>query len=174
MLEDHAKVLRILKHAGEVTGRKKLQKMVFILKKLNYPFREKYEFHFYGPYSEELTLQIEELSNLNLVEEIKEDRGNYHQYRYQLTDHGEHFLDNFKFDIPNLEGLVHFLNNQSSRFLELVSTALYFDHLEETETREKVKVVKAKLKFSEEELDQAFEFIKALRTQKAHGTQLVH
>lgn len=174
MLEDHAKVLRILKHAGEVTGRKKLQKIVFILKKLNYPFREKYEFHFYGPYSEELTLQIEELSNLKLVEEIKEHRGGYHQYRYHLTDNGEHFLNNFKFDIPNLEGLVTFLNKQSSRFLELVSTAFYFDHLEEVETREKIKVVKAKLKFSEEELDQAFEFIKVLKGEQQFRNQLVH
>ena len=33
--------------------------MIYIAKKLHFPFEEKFEFHFYGPYSEELTLQLE-------------------------------------------------------------------------------------------------------------------
>jgi hypothetical protein len=173
MLEDHAKVLAVLQHAGEITGRKKLQKMLFILKKLKYPFREKYEFHFFGPYSEELTLQIEELSNLKLIEEYKEQRGGYHQYRYQVTTLGEHFLKNFNFDLPELESLVSFLNDQSSRFLELVSTAFYFDHLSESENREKIKTVKAKQNFTEEELDKAFEFMKDLKI-KQPANLLIH
>lgn len=58
MLEEHAKLLGLIRHAGEIVGRKKLQKMIYILKKLNYPFQEKFQFHFYGPYSEELTLRL--------------------------------------------------------------------------------------------------------------------
>ncbi len=173
MLEEHAKVLRVLKHAGVVVGRKKLQKIVFILKKLHYPFREKYQFHFFGPYSEELTLQIEELSNLKLIEETKEYLGGYHQYRYNLTQTGERFLTNYEFDVPELEALVSFLNDQSSRFLEVVSTAFYFDHLEDLENREKVKTVKAKLNVTDEELDLAFEFMKDLKN-KQGANALLH
>jgi uncharacterized protein YwgA len=39
--------MKVFASAGEVIGRKKLQKMVYIAKKLNYPFYEKYNFHFY-------------------------------------------------------------------------------------------------------------------------------
>lgn len=163
VLDDHAKVLTILQHAGEIVGRKKLQKMLFILKKLNFPFREKYAFHFFGPYSEELTLQIEELYNLGLIEEVKENQGVYQQYRYQLSTSGQRFLKNFEFHLPDLDRLVSFLNNQSSRFLELVATVFYFEHLDEAENREKVKAVKAKQNFTEAELDQAFEFIHDLK-----------
>lgn len=162
MLEDHAKVLTVIQHAGEIVGRKKLQKILFILKKLGYPFREKYAFHFYGPYSEELTLQMEELDNLHFVKETREKQGGYHQYRYQLTEEGERFLKTFNSLMPELKEAVLYLNEQTSRFLELVSTALYFDDLEEPFIREKIKLVKAKLHYSEDELNQAFFFIKNL------------
>lgn len=174
MLDDHAKVLTVLQHAGEIVGRKKLQKMLFILKKLNFPFREKYAFHFFGPYSEELTLQIEELDNLGFIEEVKEKQGGYHQYRYQLSESGQQFLENFEFKLPELEDLVSFLNEQSSRFLELVATAFYFDHLDELENREKIKTVKAKQRFTEDELDQAFEFMKQLNHKQQPSTDVIH
>ena len=57
MIEEHAKVVQFIGAADGITGRKKLQKMIYIAKKLQYPYKEKYEFHFYGPYSEELTLR---------------------------------------------------------------------------------------------------------------------
>ncbi|WEG13061.1 YwgA family protein [Pullulanibacillus sp. KACC 23026] len=163
MLDEHAKVLTVLQYAGEIIGRKKLQKIVFILKKLGYPFREKYGFHFFGPYSEELTLQTEELDNLGFLKETKEKQGGYHQYRYELTPSGETFLQNFKFSFSGLDELVTHLNQQPSRFLELVSTALYFEQLDESEKREKIKTVKAKQNYTEDEIDQAFAFIRDLK-----------
>ncbi|MDX1772091.1 MAG: YwgA family protein, partial [Planococcaceae bacterium] len=45
MLEEHAKLVEFIHLAGEVSGRKKLQKMVYIAKKMKMPFHEKYEFH---------------------------------------------------------------------------------------------------------------------------------
>ncbi len=56
MLNDHQRLMNVFALSGEVTGRKKLQKMIYIAKKLGFPFQEKFEFHFYGPYSEELSL----------------------------------------------------------------------------------------------------------------------
>jgi len=89
LLIDHAKLMKVFATAGEVIGRKKLQKMVYIAKKLNYPFYEKYNFHFYGPYSEEVTLRVEELCNLGFLHELKENKGGYSQYRYSLTETGD-------------------------------------------------------------------------------------
>ena len=64
MLENHAKLMQFFSSTDEIVGRKKLQKMIYILKKCEIPFEERYQFHFYGPYSEELTLRVEEMCNL--------------------------------------------------------------------------------------------------------------
>ncbi|MFP3514483.1 YwgA family protein, partial [Peribacillus sp. SIMBA_075] len=77
------------------------------------------------PYSEELTLRIEELCNLGFLDEMKEKKGGYYQYRYSLTDNGKEFLDQCEVDMPDLKVLTKQMNEQSSRFLELVSTILY-------------------------------------------------
>ncbi|MFC4619916.1 YwgA family protein [Camelliibacillus cellulosilyticus] len=159
MLEDHAKLLDLLRQAGEIVGRKKLQKILYILKKLNFPYQEKFQFHFYGPYSEELTLQIEELCNLHLIDEVREDKGGYHQYRYRLTDDGEQFLSHYEEDMPAAQSLIQLLNEQSSRFLELVATLLYFDHMPEADRKNKVKIVKQKQNYTDAEMDSALDFI---------------
>ncbi|BBP92961.1 hypothetical protein BsIDN1_65790 [Bacillus safensis] len=45
-------------------------------------------------------------------------------------------------DMPDLKALTQQMNEQSSRFLELVSTILYFDNLPEDEVKEKVFTIK--------------------------------
>lgn len=166
MLEDHAKLLGLIQNAGEVIGRKKLQKILYILKKLDYPFQEKFQFHFYGPYSEELSLRIEELCNLNLMSEVKEEKGGYHQYRYTLTKEGEQFLSHYDIDMPKVESFIDTLNEQNSRYLELVSTLLYFDNLTRELLIEKVKVVKQKQNYTDEEINHALSFIEDLQAER--------
>nr|WP_239584215.1 YwgA family protein [Aquibacillus albus] len=148
--------------SNEVVGRKKLQKMIYILKKCGIPFEEKYEFHFYGPYSEELTLRIEELCNLGFISEVKEDKSNYYQYRYQVTSQGEEFLDHSPVELPAMEERIAVMKEKSSRFLELVSTMLYFDNLSKVEVEEKVRTVKKKQNFTDQELVDAWDFIGCL------------
>lgn len=162
MLQDHAKIVRFMMLAGEVTGRKKLQKMIYIAKKMNYSFQEKYNFHIYGPYSEELTVRVEELCNLGFVSEVKEDKGSYMQYRYTATESGKQFISILEEDEQNLLVTIQQMNSKSSRFLELVSTLLYFDDLSQEEQINKTATIKAKLNFTEREFNEAFEFIKAI------------
>ncbi|MCG1021294.1 YwgA family protein [Sutcliffiella horikoshii] len=163
MLTDHAKLMKVFASAGEVIGRKKLQKMVYIAKKLNYPFYEKYNFHFYGPYSEEVTLRVEELCNLGFLSELKENKGGYSQYRYSLTENGEEFLTHYDLEMPQLNECMRQMNEQSSRFLELVSTVLFFENLPREEVKEKVFTLKSKQRYTEEEVDEAYEYIESLR-----------
>ena len=92
MFKDHARIIHAISTAGEISGRKKLQKIVYIAKKLSFPFKEKYQFHFYGPYSEELTLRIEELCEMGYLNEVREKRAGYYQYCYSITDAGQDFL----------------------------------------------------------------------------------
>lgn len=163
MLEEHAKIVQFIKLAGEVTGRKKLQKMVYIAKKMNFPFQEKYQFHIYGPYSEELTLRVEELCNMAFLSEKMEDKGSYVQYTYACTEEGRQFLLTMENTNTKLDQCIERLNDKSSRFLEMVSTLLYFDHIERLAQVEKLHVVKGKLKFSEKEVEEAFAFIDELQ-----------
>lgn len=165
LLKDHVKVMKVFAEAGEIIGRKKLQKMVYIGKKLQLPFYEKYDFHFYGPYSEELTLRIEELCNLGFVEEVKENKGGYSQYRYALTELGEKFLNQYEEDAPKLNGCMKHMNEQNARFLELVSTVMYFEELDKQEVIEKVFTLKSKQRYTEEEIEEAYHYIDQLKNQ---------
>ncbi|KSU60547.1 hypothetical protein AS034_17085 [[Bacillus] enclensis] len=163
MLKEHAKLMSAFLASGEVVGRKKLQKMIFIAKKLAFPFQEKFQFHFYGPYSEELTLRVEELCNMGFISEVREKKGGYYQYRYTVTKEGEEFLSLYEKDIPSLKDCLTDMNTQSARFLELVSTVLYFDNLTKEEVCEKVFTLKRKQKYTEEEIDEAFAYIDGLK-----------
>lgn len=162
MLKEHAKLMMLLQEAKEVTGRKKLQKIVYISKKFNFNFQEKFNFHFYGPYSEELSLQLEELTNLGFINELKEDKGNYTQYKYQLSEEGREYLKLYPTEMEGYHRFVQVLNGETSRFLELVSTVLYFSKLSHEEIIKKVQKVKSKQNYSGEEIDHAIAFINNL------------
>lgn len=163
MLNDHAKLMYAISASGEIIGRKKLQKMIFIAKKMAFPFQEKFQFHFYGPYSEELTLRVEELCNMGFLNEVKEKKGGYYQYRYSLTDNGKEFLGLHSVEMPYLPNCFLDMNIQNARFLELVSTVLYFDNLPKEEIVEKVFTLKSKQRYTEEEVDTAFQYIESLK-----------
>ncbi len=163
MLENHAKLLQFFTSSDEIVGRKKLQKMIYILKKCEIPFEEKYQFHFYGPYSEELTLRIEEMCNLGFILETREEKKSYYQYRYQVADAGREFLEHYRMNLPPLDQHIQAMNEKSSRFLELVSTMLFFEHLPKEEVTEKVYRVKSKQNYSDEDIEAGWNFIEMLR-----------
>lgn len=163
MFKDHANIINAISTAGEISGRKKLQKIVYIAKKLSFPFHEKFQFHFYGPYSEELTLRIEELCDMGYLNEVKEKKAGYYQYCYSITEAGRDFLSIQEVEMPALETCLLDMNEQNARFLELVSTVLYFDTLEKEEVTEKIFTLKSKQKYTIEEIDEAYEYIEKLQ-----------
>ena len=163
MLNDHAKLMQAIMVSGEIVGRKKLQKMIYIAKKVAFPFQERFQFHFYGPYSEELTLRVEELCNMGFLNEVREKKGGYLQYRYTLTEPGREFLSLNEIDMPYLEDCLEDMNRQNARFLELVSTVLYFDNLAKDEVADKVFTLKSKQRYTEAEIDEAYQYIDALK-----------
>ncbi|WP_252314787.1 YwgA family protein [Sinobaca sp. H24] len=175
MLPDHAKVIALIHGAEEIIGRKKLQKIVYISKKANLPLSEKYTFRMYGPYSEELTLRVEELCDLGLVSEIKEEKAGYYQYRYRVTDQGEDFLAKFPQEWPynEAEGILHYLNTCTSKFLELVSTMLYFDHLSPEEVEEKVSTLKKSQNYTSDDMAKAWACIEQIKNHQVPHDYLV-
>lgn len=163
MLNDHAKLMQAVMVSGEIIGRKKLQKMIYIAKKVAFPFHERFQFHFYGPYSEELTLRVEELCNMGFLNEVKEKKGGYFQYRYTLTEPGKEFLSVNEVEMPFLQDCLVDMNEQNARFLELVSTVLYFDNLPKEEVTTKVFTLKASQRYTEAEIDEAYQYIESLK-----------
>ncbi|UYG93597.1 YwgA family protein [Cytobacillus firmus] len=163
MLKDHAKLMHAIAVSEEIVGRKKLQKMIYIAKNIAFPFQERFQFHFYGPYSEELTLRVEELCNMGFLNEVKEKKGGYYQYRYTLTETGKEFLCINAVDMPSLQDCLLDMNGQNARFLELVSTVLYFNDLPKEEVKEKVFTLKSKQRYTDEEVEQAYQYIESLR-----------
>jgi uncharacterized protein YwgA len=163
LLNDHAKLMQAVMVSGEIIGRKKLQKMIYIAKKVAFPFHERFQFHFYGPYSEELTLRVEELCNMGFLNEVKEKKGGYFQYRYSLTEPGKEFLSVNEIEMPFLQDCLVDMNEQNARFLELVSTVLYFDNLPKEEVMNKVFTLKASQRYTEAEIDEAYQYIESLK-----------
>lgn len=166
MLQEHAKIVDFIAAAEGITGRKKMQKMIYILKKMGVPFQEKYEFHIYGPYSEELTARVEELCDMGFLSEELEDKGSYVQYKYSVTAEGGEFRNTLKRSVLEDPAYAAKLNEKSGRFLELTATLLYFDQMERSEQVEKLHVVKGKLNFTAEEIEEAFAFIEELSALK--------
>lgn len=162
MLKRHAKIIRLIEVVGEVSGRKKLQKMVYIAKYLKIDFDERFEFHMYGPYSEELTLRVDELCNMGLVDEHMESKGAIQLYRYSLNEVGRDFLRFHEVDFGQGERAILRMNEENSRFLELVSTILYFRNLPFEEMKAKIFTFKSKQRYTEEEIHKGLALVTEL------------
>ena len=63
------------------------------------------------------------------------------------------------------------MNGQNARFLELVSTVLYFDNLPKEEVQEKIFTLKSKQRYTNEEIDDAYQYIETLKG-KAHDVKV--
>ena len=61
-MKNFEKILALIKLTdNKIDGRTKFQKIVYILKNNGVNFEEQFKYHYFGPYSPELQLEIEEL-----------------------------------------------------------------------------------------------------------------
>ncbi|HYF93398.1 MAG TPA: hypothetical protein VD969_14295 [Symbiobacteriaceae bacterium] len=129
MFTPYRSLTHLLVTAGEVRGRKKLQKMVFIAQRLGYPFAEPFDLHVWGPYSEVLALKLKEMTDWGFAhEEVLPGPAGNHQYVYAPGRNASLALgapsesDSAR---DRLAGLISHLNEQDATFLEGVATVLY-------------------------------------------------
>ncbi|MEM1971198.1 MAG: hypothetical protein QXK74_07320 [Candidatus Nitrosocaldaceae archaeon] len=85
---------------GVIEGRTTLQKLIYLAnikvgdKLINRP---KFIPHYYGPYSYEVALTLDQLVNLNFIDEyIKRTDGNNIGYIYKLSEDGKAIINNNK------------------------------------------------------------------------------
>jgi len=158
ILDDYYSIIELLHIAGEIEGRKKMQKMVYILKSLGANFTEDFYFHYYGPYSDTLTVKLEELKSMNVIQEIKNESGSFPKYTYKLKSE-DGIIKN---GLEKYKSLINILNGQNARFLELVATVIYFSQegYPREEVCEKIKMVKSDKNYTDDEISSAFDFMK--------------
>ncbi|MFB4161573.1 YwgA family protein [Geomicrobium sp. JSM 1781026] len=165
MLTEHVNIMKLLDMAEEIVGRKKFQKVVYIGKQLGMPFQEKYGFHMYGPYSEELSVRLDELKQFGFVSEVKEEKAGYSQYRYKLAEPGTSFVrTSSSFKGKQEKSVIDEMNACSSKFLELTATILYLQPAERDSVIARVHKLKKTQNYSEEDMREAFLCIERWRT----------
>lgn len=96
MFEEYDMICLTVSECGRVEGRKRFQKIVYVSKELGLPFHETFEWNMFGPYSSELSSEINSLCEMNLLHEDLIDS----EYHYWLSEEGESYL---KSRIPGLE-----------------------------------------------------------------------
>lgn len=124
MFSAYRSLTEVLLSAGQIRGRKKLQKMVFIAQSLGYPFAESFQMHMWGPYSESLAVKLKEMSEWGFAAEtiLPGPGGNAH-YLYAPGPEAGRIAQKAG---AKLADLIDLLNTKDATLLEGVATALFF------------------------------------------------
>ncbi|GAB6077268.1 YwgA family protein [Desulfurobacterium crinifex] len=138
--KDLNRIASLVKLCSEIVGRKKLQKLVFVLKSLDIPFTERFKLHYFGPYSSDLQLELDELVLLDVLEEDKRNMS----YVYTVKDES---VIEIPEDLRKVKEIIHLLNSQPADLLELLATYLYLLKTESSESiaRKKLGILKPHL-----------------------------
>lgn len=118
-------LLRLVDSLGKVEGRKKLQKIVYILKARGYDFPQHFGYLHYGPFSGEVAAEMDSLVSGDLIKE-QGDGQPYEAYVYEPEESARTLLENLKqTDKPEWKELADDLNKKGVSELEAISTILF-------------------------------------------------
>lgn len=122
----------LLKVLGRVAGRKKFQKLVHILQHLGYPFSERFEYSYYGMYSQELRGELDALASDDLIAEEQDTTyGGQPTFTYLPTEKLDPLLDELKLagEVPVWAKMAKHLNRFEAQVLEGISTIFFLQKL---------------------------------------------
>jgi hypothetical protein len=110
--------------ADAIEGRKKIQKIVYILQNEGVEFEKDYKYANFGPYSVDIQLELNFLVQRKVLIEMLEESTYTYSYNSKNTYYpiGDKEIDK---QIRSKESLIRFLNLQNSSELEVLST-IYF------------------------------------------------
>lgn len=137
----------LLKNIGQIKGRVEFQKIVFILQNEGIDFDKLYSYNVYGPFSEELQYEIDDLVKSNIIMEEKNCQDGSFVYKVNTDNevtYDSHFEDKIE--------LVKFMGSLNRNELELIATIYYFQNLNYTHS-----MVKAKLEILKPSLMKEFD-----------------
>ena len=137
MLRSNYFLLKFFNEIKTMRGRKKFQKIIYILKYIGCPIEYRFFMHYYGPYSSDLASSVDNLVEKDLLSEGLHTVGlGLQEFSYKLTSEGKIYLKQLeKNDIDGelrkktagWVGVLKTLNNDFNvNELELTSTILYW------------------------------------------------
>lgn len=84
-IDEAVAVARLIAELGKVSGRKRLQKLVYLLSATGArDFRQRFSLHYFGPFSRELASEVDFLVEADLVREQAPDGDG--AFSYSVTD----------------------------------------------------------------------------------------
>ena len=100
-MDDLILLLEVLRaHDEKIEGRKRFQKIVFLLKeKYKIPFSYRFLKYYFGPYSYELQMDLSNLIDMG----YKTEKYDGLMYSYELTEKGKETLDSLLKENPHLQ-----------------------------------------------------------------------
>lgn len=154
-------IMQFFSIAKRVEGRIKLQKVIYILQNKGLiDFDLDYKYALYGPYSQDLQLEIDYLMDIKFLEQTG---GN--SYVYEIKEDFP-ITVNIEDNIIENKILIDNLLSRESQLLEVASTIYYlksYHYKEQNEIEEKIKLLKPNL---QNKIESAFELYSELEGYK--------
>lgn len=143
MTETFKKLLSLVHVCHKISGRKKFQKLVYILKHKGFEFNEDYTYYYYGPYSSGLQMEIDALVHSELLNEHVKGS----TYEYCITCKANEYIKNYSYS-EEQASFINMLNEQPVSILELVSVFYYLKgngYAEKSSILNKTRILKPEL-----------------------------
>ncbi|HHY39064.1 MAG TPA: hypothetical protein GX507_09090 [Clostridia bacterium] len=125
--ETEARLLAQIKHSISITEGNET-----FVQQRGGPFAEVFQYYLYGPFSEQLANEVEEMKSFGPITETSEVRSSNQDIRYEVTDQGRRLLrenaDDCDLQVP--EEIIRELAQLDARDLELKATVLFLSRLD--------------------------------------------
>src|SRR5437867_739500 len=172
----YAKLVSLVQRCGTVHSRIKMHKILYVLKSLGYPVRERFEYRHFGPYSVDLAAELQSAVNAGYVQERttetsgEEDEEPYMRYDYSPERRGSDLVVKVFSSDPTLAAIAGVmasvaeeLNQSPPTRLELVATLMFLQ--DQNVSRDLIVGVlpASNHQFTEAEIGAALEYIVNLR-----------
>lgn len=132
-MNNKAKLCSVIISLGEIRGRKRLHKIIHIANALGYQVGYSFEWANYGPFSNDLHIDLTALRDENVISETQVNNHGYKEYIYQATELCHEYVNLFEdTEIPNIDAILQRLNKEETKSLELLSSILYLKGQGET------------------------------------------
>ena len=181
----YAKLVAIVQRCGIVHSRLKLHKLVYVLKSLGYPVRERFEFRDYGPWSADLASELRSAVNADYLQEQmtqvsrEEDEEPYRRYDYSPGRRSSEYVSNVLSSDPTLAAVVDAMGGVAQELgriqpprLELVATLMFLQ--DQNVPRDIIASVlqSHKPQFTDPDIQSALEYVAELRSRAAFAPPL--
>jgi len=154
-------ILELLRRSTKKVGKTFIQKAVYVLQDwLGWDSDYKFKLHYYGPYSSDLSDDLDILNELGLIEMVF----NGHGYDIGITKEGAHFLgehlETYMPNQPQIERAISLVGQDDIRNMELIGTVLYFAKLSNDDSEITKLVNTVKPRFPDTTIMNSIKFLK--------------